>query len=80
MVTELLKKRRKLAAVRLRFTPEAPEEMKRLLCEKLMLPAKHCFAQAAPLELSFLFKIYNRLSAERHNELRRRVAKNKVDV
>lgn len=69
VMTELLKKRRKLAAVRIQFTPEAPDEIKKILCEKLLLPAKQCFVQSSPLDLSFLFKIYSRLSADGHTEL-----------
>lgn len=69
VMTELLKKRRKLAAVRLQFTPEAPEEIKKILCEKLLLPARQCFVQSSPLDLSFLFKLYGRMVSDGHGEL-----------
>lgn len=54
MMSELLKRRRKLAAVRLQFHEEAPEGIASLLCEKLMLPEEQTGIQNAPLELSFL--------------------------
>ena len=69
VMAELLKKRRKLAAVRIQFTPEAPEELKKLLCEKLLLPARQCFVQSSPLDLSFFFKLYGRLCSDGHSEL-----------
>lgn len=35
IMADLLKRRRKLAAVRLQVTPTAPQEILRLLCDKL---------------------------------------------
>ena len=43
IMSDLLKKRRKLAAVRLQTTPRAPAEIVGFLREKLMLPAKQVF-------------------------------------
>ena len=39
VMSELLKKRRKLAAVRLQFWPEAPQEIAKFLREKLVVPS-----------------------------------------
>ncbi len=69
VMTELLKKRRKLAAVRIQFFREAPMEIAKLLCVRLMLPEKQCFVQQSPLDLSFLFKLYGRVEADGHAEL-----------
>jgi polyphosphate kinase len=61
-MSELLKKRRKLAAVRLQFKDHAPEAMRALLMDKLVLAGEHCAVQKAPLDLSFLFRLRKRLS------------------
>ena len=53
IMTELLKRRRKLAAVRLQVTPEAAPEVQRLLCSRLELSGKRVFVQKSPLDLSF---------------------------
>lgn len=58
---ELLKKRRKLAAVRLQFHEVAPERVRAYLLGKLLLPAEQSGAQTAPLELSFLYRLTARL-------------------
>ncbi len=58
---ELLKKRRKLAAVRLQFMCEAPDDIHQFLRQKLHLPEDQCMTQVAPLELSFLHKLSARL-------------------
>lgn len=60
---ELLKKRRKLAAVRLQFWGKPRENIKKFICDKLLLPVEQCFVQKAPLELSFLHRVANRLKA-----------------
>ena len=69
VMTELLKKRRKLAAVRIQFFREAPDEIRKMLCSKLMLPEKQCFVQNSPLDLSFLFKLYGRLVSDGRQDL-----------
>ena len=69
VMSELLKKRRKLAAVRLQFSPTVTPEMSKFLCEKLVLPAVQCFTQASPLDLSCMFKLAARLAADGHSEL-----------
>ncbi len=69
VMSDLLKKRRKLAAVRLQFTPTAPEAIVTLLREKLLLPASHCFTQTSPLDLGFLFKVAAKIEGTGHQEL-----------
>ena len=69
VMSELLKKRRKLAAVRLQVSPKAPQEIVGFLCQKLMLPAGQVFEQTAPLDLSFAYKIASRMSADGHSDL-----------
>ncbi len=53
IMADLLKRRRKLAAVRLQVTPTAPQEVARILCSRLELSHKRVFAQNSPLDLSF---------------------------
>ncbi len=61
MMSELLKRRRKLAAVRLQIFGEAPAGLKSLLLDKLLLPGEQCFVQQSALELSFLGTLAGRL-------------------
>ena len=71
IMTELLKRRRKLAAVRLQITPApAPApEVERLLCNRLLLTHKRVFEQKSPLDLSFFYKLTGRIEAEGRPEL-----------
>ena len=62
VMSELLKKRRKLAAVRLQFWPEAPQEIAKFLREKLVVPASRCYAQTSPLDTGCLFKLSSRIA------------------
>lgn len=64
VMSELMKKRRKLAPVRLQFWNEPPQAIAEYLCERLVLPMEQCFVQSSPLDLSCLFKITSRLQAE----------------
>ena len=66
VMSDLLKKRRKLAAVRLQVTPEAAPEVQRLLCSRLELSGKRVFVQKSPLDLSFFYKLTGRIEAEDH--------------
>ena len=69
IMTELLKRRRKLAAVRLQITPAPAPEVERLLCSRLELTHKRVFGQKSPLDLSFFFKLTGRMEAEGHPAL-----------
>lgn len=52
IMADLLKRRRKLAAVRLQVIPAAPQ-VAQLLCSRLELTHKRVFVQKSPLDLSF---------------------------
>ena len=69
IMADLLKRRRKLAAVRLQVTPTAPQEVVRILCSRLELSHKRVFAQNSPLDLSFFYKLTSRMEADGHPEL-----------
>ena len=69
IMADLLKRRRKLAAVRLQVTPTAPQEIVRILCDKLELTHKRVFAQKSPLDLSFFYKLTGKMEADGHPEL-----------
>ncbi|MEG1446321.1 MAG: polyphosphate kinase 1 [Ruthenibacterium sp.] len=63
VMSELLKKRRKLAAVRLQTSAKAPQEIVSLLCEKLMIPANQVFEQLSPLDMSIGFKLAAKMAS-----------------
>ena len=69
IMADLLKRRRKLAAVRLQVTPTAPQEIVRILCGKLELTHKRVFAQKSPLDLSFFYKLTGKMEADGHPDL-----------
>ena len=64
VMSELLKKRRKLAAVRLQFWPDAPQEIVRFLRDKLVVPADRCYAQTTPLDPGGLFRLASRVASD----------------
>ena len=57
VMSELLKKRRKLAAVRIQFWPEAPQDIVKFLREKLVVPARPLLYQTSPLDSGCLFRL-----------------------
>ncbi|NLW78409.1 MAG: polyphosphate kinase 1 [Ruminococcaceae bacterium] len=65
VMSELLKKRRKQAAVRLQFHEEPPEAIKTFLLDKLLLPENQIIVQSTPLDLSFLHRLSSELQ-KRH--------------
>ena len=69
IMADLLKRRRKLAAVRLQVTPTAPQNVVRLLCAKLDLSHKRVFMQESPLDLSFFYKLTGKMEADGRSEL-----------
>ncbi len=69
IMAELLKRRRKLAAVRLQIAPASAPEIERVLCEKLMLTRKRIFTQKSPLDLGFLYKLTARIESDGHPSL-----------
>ena len=68
IMADLLKRRRKLAAVRLQVTPAAPQ-VAQLLCSRLELTHKRVFVQKSPLDLSFFYKLTSRMESDGHPEL-----------
>ena len=68
IMADLLKRRRKLAAVRLQVIPAAPQ-VAQLLCSRLELTHKRVFVQKSPLDLSFFFKLTARIESDGHPEL-----------
>lgn len=66
VMSELLKKRRKLSAVRLQLSEGASDNLKSFLLEKLELAESHCFTQKSPMDLCFFGKLRKRLEAK-HN-------------
>ncbi len=75
VMSELLKKRRKLAAIRLQFWPDAPQDIVKFLRDKLVLPADRCYAQTTPLDPGSLFKLASKISSDGKAELFYPVAK-----
>lgn len=69
IMSDLLKKRRKLAAVRMQIGTKTPQSIVAFLCGKLMLPPEQVVTQSAPLDLSVGFKLAARLSADGHNAM-----------
>ena len=68
IMADLLKRRRKLAAVRLQVIPAAPQ-VAQLLCSRLELTHKRVFVQKGPLDLSFFYKLTSRMESDGHPEL-----------
>ncbi|MDU8666605.1 polyphosphate kinase 1 [Faecalibacterium prausnitzii] len=68
IMADLLKRRRKLAAVRLQVIPAAPQ-VAQLLCSRLELTHKRVFVQKSPLDLSFFYKLTSRMESDGHLEL-----------
>ncbi len=64
VMSELLKKRRKLSAVRLQFWPDAPQDIAHFLRDKLDVPAARCYSQTSPLDTGCLFKLAGRIGSD----------------
>ena len=60
-MTELIKRRKKLAPVRLELTREMDGEIVDILCDYLELDSNHVFHVQSPLDLSFVFEIQDTL-------------------
>ena len=60
-MTELIKRRKKLAPVRLELTREMDGEIVDILCDYLELDSDHVFQAQSPLDLSFVFEIQDTL-------------------
>ena len=66
-MAEVLKKRKKLAPVRLELSREIDEEIIQSLCKNLKLDPKRVFEYDSPLDHSFLFQIRDQLRS--HTDL-----------
>ncbi len=64
VMSELLKKRRKLAAVRLQTNVDSPQDIVNYLCAELLLPLDQVFEQTTPMDMSVGFKIASRLAQD----------------
>ena len=64
VMSELLKKRRKLSAVRLQFWADAPQDIAHFLRDKLDVPAARCYTQTSPLDTGCLFKLAGRIGSD----------------
>ena len=64
VMSELLKKRRKLSAVRLQFWPDAPQDLAHFLRDQLDVPAARCYTQTSPLDTGCLFKLAGRIGSD----------------
>lgn len=60
-MTELIKRRKKLAPVRLELTREMDGEIVDILCDYLELDSDYVFQVQSPLDLSFIFEIQDTL-------------------
>ena len=60
-MTELIKRRKKLAPVHLELTREMDGEIVDILCDYLELDSDHVFQVQSPLDLSFVFEIQDTL-------------------
>lgn len=61
VMSELIKKRKKLSPVRMELSRRLGEAAVEYLCEKLELDHKQIFRQKSPLDLSFVFTLRSRL-------------------
>lgn len=68
VMSELLKKRKKLSPVRMEVSRRLPSQMMEFLCEKLDLKKEQVFHLHSPLDLSFVYPLRS-LIEETHPEL-----------
>lgn len=66
---EIIKKRGKLAPVRLETSHMEDEELQDFFLTKLLLKPSQCFASTAPLDFSFVGKLEEKIDAEQRAEL-----------
>ena len=62
-MVELIKKRKKLAPVRLELSRDMDETIVKTLCSYLELDTEYVFRSVSPLDLSFVFRLQDRLRA-----------------
>ena len=72
-MVQLIKRRRRLAPVRLEMTRELDGDIVRTLCKQLEVRREHVFRCATPLDLSFLFQIQDILRQKTELFYQRRI-------
>ena len=60
-MADLIKKRKKLAPVRIELSRKLSEDSVKLICEHLAIKSQYVFRSQAPLDLSFVFQIEDAL-------------------
>ena len=60
-MADLIKKRKKLAPVRIELSRKLSEGSVKLICEHLAIKSQYVFHSQAPLDLSFVFQIEDAL-------------------
>lgn len=60
-MADLIKKRKKLAPVRIELSRKLSEGSVKLICEHLAIKSQYVFRSQAPLDLSFVFQIEDAL-------------------
>lgn len=66
---KILKKRKRLAPVRLMVQGELDSRVRKYFCKQLDLTAEKVFSIASPLDLSYVFKLEQMLSPDQQREL-----------
>ncbi len=66
---KILKKRKRLAPVRLMVQGELDSKVRKYFCKQLDLTAEKVFSIASPLDLSYVFKLEQMLSPDQQREL-----------
>ena len=66
---KLMKKRPRLAPVRLEIQNEVTNDIKAFFCEKLKLKEKQIFLSSSPLDISYCFTLEEKLKAEGRKDL-----------
>ncbi len=69
LMKELLKKRKRLAAVRLETREKTSEEFRAYLCEKLNIKQKQAYVTKMPIHLDFVFGLSAKLPKEAASQL-----------
>lgn len=64
VMTELLKKRKKLCPVRLEISRNLSDTTLKELCSRLDLTSKYVFLTKSPLDMSYVFALQNKLSGK----------------
>lgn len=64
LMKELLKKRKRLAAVRLEIRESVSEEFKSYLCEKLSIKPEQVYTAKMPIHVDFCFQLAQKLTPE----------------